>query len=250
MHYGAFSFFITEGIMNTFAEFEKDLGYEFHDKELLKLAFTHTTYVFEHKGHHYESNQRLEFIGDAVLDLVIGRKLYELAPKADEGYLSKTRSLIVCERSLASVARKLKIGDLLLLGRGETMYGGSDKDSTLADVVESVVAAIFFDSGFEEAERVILSILGETIEDAVKGNIFLDYKSKLLELAQNKGEQHNVVFEIIGEEGPAHDKVFEAQVMADGIVLSRASGKSKKDAEQNCAKIAIEEYKKLFGNKK
>ncbi len=234
----------------TFEDFEKNLGYEFKNKDLLKLAFTHTTYVFEHHGHHYESNQRLEFIGDAVLDLVIGHKLYDMDPKADEGYLSKTRSLIVCERSLATVARNLRIGELLMLGKGEKQSGGDDKDSTLSDVVESVIAAVYFDAGFEVAERVILKNLSDIIKDAVSGNIFLDYKSRLLELAQNKGEQHNVTFEIVDERGPAHNKEFEAQVKADGIVLAKAVGKSKKDAEQKCAQIAIDEYLKLFGNKK
>ena len=145
----------------TFEEFESNLGYVFKDKNLLKLAFTHTTYVFEHHGQHYESNQRLEFIGDAVLDLVIGHKLYDIDPKAGEGYLSKTRSLIVCERSLATVARKLRIGELLMLGKGEKQSGGADKDSTLSDVVESVIAAVYFDAGIEEAERVILKNLSE-----------------------------------------------------------------------------------------
>ncbi|MBO7426157.1 MAG: ribonuclease III [Clostridiales bacterium] len=234
----------------TFDDFEKNFGYEFKNKDLLKLAFTHTTYVFEHHGYHYDSNQRLEFIGDAVLDLVIGHKLYDMDPKADEGYLSKTRSLIVCERSLATVARKLRIGELLMLGKGEKQSGGDDKDSTLSDVVESVIAAVYFDAGFEEAERVILKNLSDIINDAVSGNIFLDYKSRLLELAQNKGEQHTVTFEIVDERGPAHNKEFEAQVKADGIVLAKAVGKSKKDAEQKCAQIAIDEYLKLFGNKK
>lgn len=230
----------------SFEEFEKALGYTFINKDLLKLAFTHTTYVFEHNGHHFESNQRLEFIGDSVLDLVVGRKIYELKPRVDEGYLSKTRSVVVCERSLAELARKLRMGELLLLGKGEASSGGNDKDSTLADAVESVFAAIYFDSGLEEAQRVILSNLSATIEDAINGKLFLDYKSKLLELAQNKGNQHSIVFEIVDERGPAHQKEFEVEVKADGIFLARAIGKSKKLAEQNCAKIAIEEYKKLF----
>ena len=136
----------------TFEDFEKALGYTFKDKELLRLAFTHTTYVFEHNGHHYESNQRLEFIGDSVLDLVIGHKLYELKPKVDEGYLSKTRSIVVCERSLSALARKLRMGELLLMGKGETNSGGADKNSTLADAVESVFAAVLAVVAFATAE--------------------------------------------------------------------------------------------------
>lgn len=230
----------------TFDEFESALGYSFKNKELLKLAFTHTTYVFEHNGHHYESNQRLEFIGDSVLDLVIGRKIYELKPKVDEGYLSKTRSIIVCERSLAELARKLRMGELLMLGKGEANSGGSDKNSTLADAVESVFAAIYFDAGLEVVEQVILKNLNQTIIDAVDGKLFLDYKSKLLELAQNKGDQHKIVFEIVDERGPAHQKEFDVEVYADGVFLAKATGTSKKAAEQNCAQLAIDEFKKLF----
>lgn len=230
----------------TFEDFEKALGYTFKDKELLRLAFTHTTYVFEHNGHHYESNQRLEFIGDSVLDLVIGRKLYELKSKVDEGYLSKTRSIIVCERSLAEVARRLRIGELLLLGKGEANSGGSDKNSTLADAVESVFAAVYFDSDLSTVEKVILNILSSTIEDAINGKLFLDYKSKLLELAQKKEDQHIIEFKVVDEHGPAHKKEFDVEVYADGIFLAKATGSSKKIAEQNCAQIAIEEFKKLF----
>ena len=176
----------------SYEQFEKEFGYEFKDKSLLKKAFTHTTYVFEHKGKHYDSNQCLEFIGDGVLDCVIGRLIFEKKPYEDEGYLSKTRSLIVCEKSLAKVARKLHMGELLLLGKGETSTGGADKDSTLADAFESVIAAVFVDSCYEEAKRVIISNLSEIIDDALEGRLFLDYKSKLLELAQRKKNQHQV----------------------------------------------------------
>lgn len=232
-----------------YEKFEAALGYKFKNIELLELAFTHTTYVFEHGKLHFESNQRLEFVGDAVLDLVIGRKLYELKPRADEGYLSKTRSMIVCERSLAIVARKLHMGELLLLGKGEAMSGGNDKDSTLADAVESVIAAIYFDSDLDTVEKVILNNLSDIINDAVNGKIFLDYKSKLLELAQSKDDKHEIVFEIVDERGPAHMKEFEAEVRADGNFLARATGKSKKEAEQKCAEEGIREYKKMFGKK-
>lgn len=230
------------------SEFEKNLGCTFKNKALLKLAFTHTTYVFEHKLGHYDSNQRLEFIGDSVIDLIVGRKLYELKPQADEGYLSKTRSVIVCEKSFAAVARQLKMGDLLLLGKGEEQTGGRDKDSTLADAFESVIAAVYFDQGFETAERVALSILDQTIKDAIDGKIVLDYKSKLLEIAQIKNKQHAISFRVVNESGPAHARVFDVEVYADDeVLLATAQGKSKKEAEQNCAKEAISKYKELYG---
>ena len=142
--------------MNDYSRLEKDLGYTFVNKSLLETAFTHTTYVFETGRGHWESNQRLEFIGDAVLDVVVGQMIYELKPQADEGYLSKMRSVSVCEKSFAEVARKLHLGDYLLLGKGEAQSGGNDKDSTLADCFESVIAAVYFDGGFEQAKKCIL----------------------------------------------------------------------------------------------
>lgn len=234
-------------IMDTdYSEFERDLGYTFKDKSLLEQAFTHTTYVFEHGGQHCESNQRLEFIGDAVLDLVVGRRLYELNATADEGYLSKMRSIAVCERSFADCARTLKMGDYLKLGKGEAQSGGSDKDSTLADCFESVIAAVYFDGGFECVRDCILNILSDTIDRAVKGEIFLDYKSRLLELAQMRGKQHTIRFTVADQRGPAHMREFDVEVYADDVLLARATGHSKKDAEQKCAQKGIEAYQEKF----
>jgi ribonuclease-3 len=228
-------------------EFEKALGYSFKNRDLLTLAFTHTTYVFEHNMGHFRSNQRLEYIGDAVMDLVIGQKLYEMKPEADEGYLSKTRSIIVCERSFAAVARKLDMGSYLLLGKGEAQTGGTEKDSTLADAFESIIAAVYFDGGFAEAERVVLTTLDQTIKDAVDGKIFLDYKSRLLEIAQMKNKQHKIEFVLVGESGPAHLREFEVEVYADDNFLARAKGHSKKEAEQRAAEASISVYQEMYG---
>ncbi len=228
-------------------EFERALGYSFKDRDLLTLAFTHTTYVFEHNMGHFRSNQRLEYIGDAVMDLVIGQKLYELKPEADEGYLSKTRSIIVCERSFAAVARKLDMGSYLLLGKGEAQTGGTEKDSTLADAFESIIAAVYFDGGFAEAERVVLTNLDQTIKDAVDGKLFLDYKSRLLEIAQMKNKQHKIEFVLVGESGPAHLREFEVEVYADDNFLARAKGHSKKEAEQRAAEASISVYQEMYG---
>lgn len=230
----------------SFDDLEKELGYEFRNKELLRLALTHTTYVFEHNQGHHMSNQRLEYIGDAVIDLVIGRKLYELKPEADEGYLSKIRSIIVCEESFATLARKLNLGELILMGKGEEQTGGRNKDSTLADCVESITAAIYFDSDFETVREVVLRLLDETINLAVDGKIFLDYKSRLLEIAQTKNNQHKVEFMVVDERGPQHDKEFDVEIYVDGKFLAKATGRTKKQAEQKCARIAIGEYEKLF----
>lgn len=229
-----------------YSSFEEKLGYTFKNKDFLTLSLTHTTYVFEQKGQHYESNQRLEYIGDAVADLVIGRKLYELKPQESEGYLSKIRSIIVCEESFAQVARKLGIGQLLLMGKGEEMTGGRDKDSTLADAFEAVIAAVYFDSDFETVREVVLRNLDEIISLAVEGKIFLDYKSRLLEIAQTKNHQHKITFSITDERGPQHEREFDVEVYADDIFLAKATGRSKKDAEQKGAKAAIDAYEKLF----
>ena len=175
-----------------YSEFEKALGYEFKDKSLLEEAFTHTTYVFERGGGHWQSNQRLEFIGDSVVDLIVGCELYKMKPTEGEGYLSKMRAIVVCERSFAENARRLDMGRYLLLGKGEEQSGGADKDSTLADCFEAVMAAVFFDGGYEAAKSVILKNLSDTMQKAVNGEIFLDYKSRLLELAQVKGRQHSI----------------------------------------------------------
>ncbi|MBO4637460.1 MAG: ribonuclease III [Clostridiales bacterium] len=230
-----------------YSEFEKKLGYEFRDKDLLDLAFTHTTYVFERNVDHCYSNQRLEFIGDAVMDLIVGRKIYELKPFEGEGYLSKIRSITVCESSFAKVARRLEIGKWLKLGKGEESTNGRDKDSTLADAFEAVIAAVYFDGGIDVAEKVILSNLEDIIEDAVAGKIFLDYKSRLFELAQSKNNRHEIRFEILDERGPAHMREFEVAVYADDTLLAKATGGSKKHAEQNCAKEALPVYEELFG---
>jgi len=229
-----------------YSEFEGKLGYEFKNKELLRLALTHTTYVFEHNMGHYMSNQRLEYIGDAVIDLVIGRELYELRPEADEGYLSKIRSIIVCENSFAEVSRELGIGALLLMGKGEEQTGGRDKDSTLADAFEAVTAAVYFDSDYETVRKTVLSILDNTIKLAVDGKIFLDYKSRLLEIAQTKNHQHAIEFRVTDERGPQHAREFDVEIYADNTFLAKATGRSKKDAEQKCAKLAIEQYERLF----
>lgn len=235
--------------MQDYSLFEQRLGYEFKDKELLRTAFTHTTYVFEHGGGHYQSNQRLEFIGDAVIDLVVGEKLFELQPEADEGYLSKMRAISVCEQSFAEVSRQLGMGEYLLLGKGEAQSGGNDKDSTLADCFEAVIAAVYFDGGFEKARDCILKNLSGIISKAINGEIFLDYKSRLLELAQMRGERHVIRFDVIDERGPAHQREFEVSVFCDDEPLATAVGHSKKDAEQKGARIAIEVYQERFPHK-
>lgn len=225
---------------------ESKLGYKFNDIGLLETAFTHTTYVFENGGEHYQSNQRLEFIGDAVLDVIVGEMIYNDKPYCDEGFLSKTRSAAVCERSFAEIARTLDFGEYLLLGKGEDLSGGRDKDSNLADCFEAVIAAVYFDGGMEACKTVIYKNLSDTVNKAINGEIFMDYKSKLLEISQSRGHKHAISFVISDERGPAHQKEFDCEVYADELFLAKATGHSKKDAEQKAAKAAIKVYNTTF----
>ncbi|MBR2750322.1 MAG: ribonuclease III [Clostridiales bacterium] len=225
------------------AGLEEKLQYSFSDKQYLLLALTHSTYSYEHRKMGIVSNQRLEFLGDAILDFIIGEEIYNRKPQWDEGKLSKTRALVVCEKTLAEVANQLQVGQLLLLGKGEEGTGGRDKPSTLADTMESLFAAIYLDGGFDHAKRVILFLLNQYVDLAVKGELIFDYKSRLLEKAQTKHSNHQVFFEVVNEEGPVHDHIFEVAVLIDGEEIVRAKGRSKKQAEQDASRLALEIWK-------
>jgi ribonuclease-3 len=225
------------------AEFEEKLQYSFSDKQYLLLAFTHSTYSYEHRKMGIVSNQRLEFLGDAILDFIIGEEIYNRKPQWDEGRLSKTRALVVCEKTLAEVANSLQVGQFLLLGKGEDSTGGREKPSTLADTMESLFAAIYLDGGFEQAKRVVLQLLSHYVDLAVRGELIFDYKSRLLEKAQTKHSSHQVLFEVVNEEGPIHDHIFEVAVVIDGVEIVRSKGRSKKQAEQDASKLALEIWK-------
>ena len=222
---------------------EEKIAYSFSDKEFLLLALTHSTYAYEHRKFGIVSNQRLEFLGDAILDFIVGEEIYKRKSSWDEGKLSKHRALVVCEKTLAKVAEQLSVGDLLFLGKGEEGTGGREKISTLADTMESLFAAIYLDGGFEAAKKVVLSCLSPYIDQALKGDLVFDYKSKLLEKAQMKNAQHQVLFEVVREIGPVHDRIFEVAVLIDGTEVVRAEGRSKKQAEQEASRLALENWK-------
>ncbi len=221
---------------------EEELGYSFTNREYLLLALTHSTYAYEHRSQGIVSNQRLEFLGDAILDFIIGEEIYNRKPQWDEGKLSKTRALVVCERTLSQVANKLKVGQLLSLGKGEEGTGGREKVSTLADTMEALFAAVYMDGGFDCAKKVILSLLSDYVEQAVRGELIFDYKSKLLEKAQTRHNAHLVTFDVVNEEGPVHDRTFEVAVFLDGEEYVRATGRSKKQAEQEASRLALEKW--------
>ena len=221
---------------------ENLLDYSFADKELLVMSLTHSTYAYEHRSVVIYDNERLEFLGDGILDFVAADALFRQKKSCDEGYLSKTRALIVCESTLAGIAREFGIGRFLLLGKGEESTGGREKPSNLANVMEAIFAAVYLDGGFDKARDLILRVLSDSIETALSGEMLFDYKSKVLELAQTKGNVHSVRFEIIDESGPVHDRSYTAAVFLDDRLFGQGVGHSKKLAEQDAAKTAYNEW--------
>lgn len=221
-----------------FSEFEKKAGYSFKDKSLIKLAFTHSSYANEHKKEKHENNERLEFLGDAVLDMVVSQYIYVKFPELPEGELTKIRAGVVCEGSLASLARDLEFGRFLLLGKGEDSTGGRSRDSILADTFEAVIGAVCLDGGIDATYSYVLRIMERPI-NAIKATFKnLDCKTQLQEFIQKKSKLP-VVYEIVDEAGPDHDKVFVSEAKHNGKLLGHGEGKSKKEAEQNAAADAI-----------
>jgi len=217
------------------SQFEKKLGYTFRDKSLLKTALTHTSYANEHRCRSYE---RLEFLGDAVLEVLTSKYIYNSYPDFPEGKMSKLRANVVCETTLYHIAQKLGIGEYAFLGRGEEQTGGRNRPSILADMVEAVLAAIYLDAGMEKAESVLFDAYGHIIEAAASGKLNRDYKTELQEKAQAEGR--SVTYEIIGESGPAHNKTFSMRVFVDGKAAGSGSGKTKQEAQQQAAHAALE----------
>ncbi|MBQ6755758.1 MAG: ribonuclease III [Oscillospiraceae bacterium] len=221
-------------------ELQKKLGYEFKDKSLLKKALKHSSYANENKSEG-ECNERLEFLGDSVLGFSVATYLYKNYPNLPEGKMTRLRSEMVCEENLAKAAKELDLGEKLLLGKGEEKGGGRNRPSISADAMEAVIAAIFLDSGYDEADRLIndLIISNFVIDDNA---LLVDYKTRLQELVQRKAGQH-LVYEEMGEEGPDHDKVFTVAAVLNGETLAVGVGKSKKIAEQDAAKAALGKLK-------
>ncbi|MDD2373730.1 MAG: ribonuclease [Clostridiales bacterium] len=225
---------------NQLNSFCRGVDYKFSDIKLLNEALTHSTYAYEHRNQGLTDNERLEFLGDAVLDLVISEILFRNTEGFAEGYMTKTRALVVCENTLADVARVIRLGDYLMLGRGEEATGGRDKPSNLSNAMEALFGAVFIDGGFEQASRIITRLLGEPLEQALKGKMVYDYKSKLLELVQSTRGNSTMRFEIINEEGPVHDRTFTAAVIVDENEIAQGQGSSKKEAEQQAARAALQ----------
>jgi len=202
-------------------------------------ALTHKSFVNEHRGEGLLDNERLEFLGDAVIDLAVSHRLMERFPEAREGELSKIRAAVVDEAGLARMARELDLGALLRLGRGEELTGGRQKSSLLADAMEAVVAALYLGGGLEPVLTLLDRFLGESFACAAAGTLDRDYKTQLQELAQSR-LRASPRYRVIAEHGPDHSKVFEVELELKGDVIGRGAGKSKKDAEQAAAKLALE----------
>ena len=214
------------------------LDYKFNNISLLKNALVHSSYANEVRGNTH-SNERLEFLGDSVLSIIVADHLFNQYPNMPEGELTKLRASLVCEKSLCSFARELCLGDHLLLGKGEDKNGGRERDSILADAFEAVLAAIYIDGGMDAAKKHIFNTVLRDLEHHTDETSFKDYKTALQEIIQRNPEE-SVSYTLIDETGPDHDKVFTVEVHLNSNVIGCGSGKSKKQAEQMAAKQALE----------
>ncbi len=217
-------------------ELENKLGYTFKNKALLLNALTHSSYANEaHDG--TSSNERLEFLGDSVLSVIVSDYIYKQFSKKPEGELTKTRASLVCEKSLCGFSRELDLGSFMLLGKGEDKGGGRERDSILADAFEAVLAAIYLDGGIENARKLVMRFILNEL-DHTEDEVFKDYKTALQEIIQRNPEE-SVTYILTRESGPDHNKLFEVEVHLNSNVIGRGTGKSKKQAEQMAAKQAL-----------
>ena len=218
-------------------ELETAIGYRFHNITLLQNALAHSSYANERWHNSLMSNERLEFLGDSILGMLVADYLYRTFPDRPEGELTRMRADMVCERALAKIAAQIGLGEHLLLGKGEEQGGGRGRDSILADAVESVIAACYLDGGMEAAKGFIDRFVLTRVP--VSGLANADYKTALQELVQQKRNQ-SLVYALVGESGPDHDKVFQVELTLNGSLIGRGSGGSKKRAEQEAARVALE----------
>ena len=215
-------------------EFEKRIGYSFKDPELLVTALTHSSYSNEIRLKKQECNERLEFLGDAVLELISSEQIFRNHPDQPEGDLTRIRASYVCEPTLALCAREICLGDYLQLGRGEDRTGGRERDSILSDAMEATIGAVYMDGGFESAQRYVEEFI---LKDIEKKSLFYDSKTYLQEIVQR--DLKKLEYVLLKEEGPDHNKSFEVGVLIDGKQLTTAVGRTKKKAEQAAAYEAI-----------
>ena len=221
---------------NKLSLLEKNIGYKFKNIDLLKNALTHTSYANEHK---INSNEKLEFLGDSILEFISSKYIFNNYPKLKEGEMTKVRATVVCEESLYKIAKKHNFSDFLFVGKSEQLHQGNRKVAIMADSVEAVIAAMYFDGGLENVEKFIVENLKDEIKIATKNVGIKDHKTVLQEKLQEHGNVE-IKYEIISETGPDHNKTFVAQVKLNGKVLADGVGKTKKQAEQEAARKALE----------
>ncbi len=211
-------------------ELENKIGYEFKEKVLLLQALTHSSFSNEQKINRYKNYERLEFLGDAVLELLSSRFFFETYPEMSEGHMTRMRSSMVCEPALAFCARDLSLGKYILLGKGEEATGGRGRDSIISDVMEAVIGAIYLDGGIEEADKFVKKYI---LSDLENKQLFYDSKTILQERVQKTGR--TIVYELVSETGPDHDKTFTVEAIIDGRTAGKGQGRNKKTAEQQAA---------------
>ena len=220
------------------------LGITMDNLDLLNTALTHTSFAHESKEHPRPvHNERIEFLGDSVLSLIVSTYMYKHFPKLNEGELTKFRAHIVCETSLAQYAHKISLGKYLRLGKGEASSGGRERASILADAFESVLGAYYIDQGLAAAEKFLLGLMKTELDFICEHGIYSDYKTRLQEIVQRDGDVE-ISYELIDSSGPEHNKSFTTVVSVAGKIVGKGVGHSKKESEQHAAKSALEKLKK------
>jgi len=217
---------------------EKILGIDFKDISLLEKSLVHRSYLNENQGTDSDSNERLEYLGDAILGYIVAEKLYRDFPEYDEGQMTRLRSILVRRETLARISRSINIGEYLFLGKGEDTSGGRNKSANLACALEAVIAAVYLDQGIVKTRKMILRLLKDEWQKAIKKPAAIDYKSKLQELIQSR-EQKIPSYQVTGTSGPDHIKTFDVEVRLGNEILGSGSGKSKKEAETEAAREAL-----------
>ena len=227
--------------MTDIKKFQEVIGYHFHDEKLLRQALTHSSFANEKHLKKHSDNERLEFLGDAVLEIISSEFLYKEYPDKPEGELTKLRASIVCEPTLALCTKDIALGEYLLLGKGEDQTGGRGRKSILSDALEAVIGAIYLDGGFANAKEFILRFI---MNDMEHKQLFYDSKTILQEMVQSQGEEP-LVYELLGEEGPDHNKTFEVRAMIGTEEIGRGTGRTKKAAEAMAAYKGILKLKEM-----
>ena len=218
-------------------ELEKILQYEFRKPELLERAVTHSSYANDKTGNTDNGNERLEFLGDSILDAVVSVFLYENMENR-EGGMTKARAAVVCEKSLAEVSRAFGLWEFLRLGKGEAVSDIYRKDAIIADGVEAIIGAVYLDGGADAASDTVMHLVGDKLKMAMDGKLFSDYKSELQEFVQKRGSE-TIEYKLVSESGPDHEKIFVTQVIVGGTPMGSGQGRTKKQAEQEAARVAL-----------